>query len=157
MLSVQPIHCIKELLQMVVGPPVSTSCPFTFSNFQLFITLSRKTFFLLNVWCNYISAIREDLTIITKTSFWKVVLPSILPILLKSPIASNILKPGSGIWHRLPQWRMPFLVSPQTLSQTWPGHGGKWSQLMKGHLVSRCRGNSSDIQLHQHYALLSSV
>lgn len=47
MLSVQPIHCIKKLLQMVVGPPVSTSCPFTFSNFQLFITLSRNRFFFL--------------------------------------------------------------------------------------------------------------
>lgn len=45
MLSIQPIDCIKELLQMAVGPPVSTNCPFTFSYFQLFITLSRNRLF----------------------------------------------------------------------------------------------------------------
>lgn len=68
-------------------------------------------------------------------------------------------KAGSGIWPRLSQWRMPFLASPQTLSQTWLGYGEKWSQFMQGQetLVSRCRGKSSDIQLHQHNAPLLSV
>lgn len=130
MLSIQPIDCIKELLQMVVGPPVSTSCPFTFSYFQLFITLSRYRLFFAKCLMQLDISLKSKKTslyyhdkLLKCTVLPRLTLSTILSILLKSPIASKILKPGSGIWHRLPQRRMPFLPSPQTLSQTWPHHG----------------------------------
>lgn len=133
MLSIQQVDCIKELLQMVVEPPVITSClvcPITFSYFQLFITLSRYSQIVWDhVWCNsiFLCNQRRPLShyqdkILKCTVLPRLKLSTILPVLLKSPIASKTLKPGTGIWPRLPQWGMPFLAPPQTLSQTWSGH-----------------------------------